>query len=64
MEYNQAMKLDKVLVITLLVILLIVTFLTFHDFFEPHTLRDWLTLVATVLVFLYACNHFLLPKRT
>ena len=38
-------------VITLL--LLFVDFLTFHDIFQPHTIRDWLTLLVTILVFFY-----------
>ncbi len=30
-----------------------VDWLTFHDLFEPHTVRDYLTLAASLLVFLY-----------
>ena len=33
-------------------LLLFVDWLSFHDFFEPHTVRDYLTLVASLLVFL------------
>ena len=32
-------------------ILLAVDWLTFHDLFEPHTVRDYLTLAASLLVF-------------
>lgn len=34
-------------------LLLAISFLAFHDIFERHTLRDWLTLTASILVFLY-----------
>lgn len=33
--------------------LLAVDWLTFHDFLEPHTIRDWLILLASILVFFY-----------
>jgi hypothetical protein len=29
------------------VLLLLADFLAFHDVFEPHTIRDWLMLVAS-----------------
>ena len=32
--------------------LLVVNWFTFHDFLEPHTVRDYLTLLASVFVFL------------
>ena len=31
------------------VLLLFADFLSFHDLFEPHTAKDWLVLVASVL---------------
>ena len=31
--------------------LLVVIWFTFHDFHEPHTMRDYLTLLASILVF-------------
>jgi len=34
------------------VLLMIVDWFAFHDFFEPHTFRDYLTLFASALVFL------------
>jgi hypothetical protein len=43
---------DNVLMILASLLLLAVNWLAFHDFREPHTVRDWLTLVATVLVYL------------
>jgi hypothetical protein len=33
-------------------LLMIVDWFAFHDFFEPHTFRDYLTLFASGLVFL------------
>ena len=30
-------------------LLLVADFLAFHDLFEPHTVRDWLVLVASGL---------------
>jgi hypothetical protein len=33
--------------------LLLVDFLAFHDIREPHTFRDWMTLFASLLVFVY-----------
>lgn len=32
------------------VLLLLADILAFHDLFEPHTVRDWLMLVASALV--------------
>ncbi len=32
------------------VLLLLADALAFHDLFEPHTVRDWLMLVASALV--------------
>jgi hypothetical protein len=34
-------------------VLLFVDWLTFHDWREPHTVRDYLTLFASLLVFVY-----------
>jgi hypothetical protein len=34
-------------------LLLVVDWFTFHDFREPHTVRDYLTLFASLLVFVY-----------
>ena len=34
-------------------VLLFVDWLTFHDWREPHTIRDYLTLFASLLVFVY-----------
>ena len=32
------------------ILLAVADFLAFHDLFEPHTVRDWLMLVASGLV--------------
>ena len=34
-------------------LLLIVDWFTFHDWREPHTFRDYLTLLASIFVFFY-----------
>jgi len=34
-------------------LLLMVDWFTFHDWREPHTFRDYLTLLASILVFFY-----------
>lgn len=47
------MQLNKLLMIAIVVLLFAVNWLTFHDFFEPHTLRDWLLVAASLLVFIY-----------
>lgn len=47
----------------MLLTLLIVNFLTFHDLFEPHTTRDWLTLFASILVAIYFGKTFLKATR-
>ncbi len=31
------------------ILLLLADFLAFHDFFEPHTVRDWMVLAGSVL---------------
>jgi hypothetical protein len=41
------------------VMLLAVDFLAFHDVTEEHTLRDWLTLFASLLVFIYLAKDLL-----
>jgi hypothetical protein len=48
------MKSDKsFLMLASIFLLLAVDWLTFHDFFEPHTWRDWLTLLASIFIFIY-----------
>lgn len=45
-------KLDTLLMGAAAVLLLGVNWLAFHDVFEPHTVRDWLALLASVLVWI------------
>ena len=47
---------------TAAVLLLAVDWFAFHDIREPHTFRDYLTLIASVLVFL-RFGWVLLDKR-
>jgi O-antigen ligase len=49
---------DNLLVIVASLLLLAIDWLAFHDFREPHTVRDWLMLVASVLVFLKFGKEF------
>jgi hypothetical protein len=43
---------DNLLMLTASLLLLFVNRLAFHDFHETHTVRDWLILIASVVVFL------------
>ena len=45
-------KTDYFLVTAATMLLVFVNWLAFHDFREPHTVRDWLMLCASVLVFI------------
>jgi hypothetical protein len=45
-------KLDTLLMGAAALLLLVVNWLAFHDYLEPHTVRDWLTLLASVLVWI------------
>ena len=51
-------KTDYLLIIAASLLLLFVNWLAFHDFREPHTVRDWLMLVASVLVFIQFVRTF------
>jgi hypothetical protein len=43
---------DNFLMLSATLLLLFFNWLAFHDFHETHTVRDWLMLIASVLVFL------------
>jgi hypothetical protein len=43
--------LDDLLMFAAALLLLIVNWLAFHDLGEPHTVRDWLVLAASLLMF-------------
>lgn len=47
------MKLNLALKFSIVVLVLGINWLTFHDLFEPHTIRDWLILLTSLLVFVY-----------
>jgi hypothetical protein len=49
---------DNLLILAASFLLLAVNWLTFHDFREPHTMRDWLMLAASALVFLQFAREF------
>ena len=49
---------DNLLVLTASLLLLFVNWLAFHDFRETHSVRDWLMLAASALVFLKFAREF------
>lgn len=51
LEMKNLLNLNNLLIITASLLLLAVNWLAFHDFHESHTVRDWLMLAASVLVF-------------
>jgi hypothetical protein len=51
----------RVTLILAAILLLAVDWLMFHDLFEPHSVRDYMTLVASLLVF--ACLGRMLLAR-
>jgi len=51
-------KIDNLLMITASLLLLAVNWFAFHDFREAHTVRDWLMLFASVLVFIQFAREF------
>lgn len=44
---------NRIIMLGAIFSLLAVDWFTFHDFLEPHSWRDWLTLLASILVFFY-----------
>jgi hypothetical protein len=52
------LNLDNLLIVTASFLLLLVDWLAFHDIFDPHTVRDWLLLIASALVFLEFAREF------
>lgn len=49
---------DDLLMLMAGLLLLFVNWLAFHDFYETHTVRDWIMLIASVLVFLKFAREF------
>jgi len=54
---------NQIVMLASIFTLLAVDWLTFHDFFEPHTWRDWLLLFASILVFSYFALELSKKKR-
>ncbi len=52
------LNIDNLLMIVASLLLLFVNWLAFHDFREAHSLRDWLMLLASVLVFFQFARTF------
>ena len=52
------LKIDNLLILVASLLLLVVNWLAFHDFHEAHTVRDWLILTGSVLVFLKFAREF------
>ncbi len=52
------LNMDNLLMVTAGFLLLVVNWLAFHDFREAHSLRDWLMLVASALVFIQFARVF------
>lgn len=58
LEMKNLMNLNSLLMLMASLLLLFVNWLAFHDFHEAHTLRDWLMLIASVLVILKFASEF------
>ena len=58
LEMKNLLNLDNLLMLITSLLLLIVNWLAFHDMREAHTVRDWLMLVASVIVFLKFAREF------
>ncbi len=52
------LNIDNILIIAAGLLLLAVDWLAFHDFQEVHTVRDWIMLFASVLVFIEFGREF------
>ena len=58
LEMKNLLNLNNLLVLMASLLLLFVNWLAFHDFREAHTVRDWLMLIASVLVLLKFAREF------
>ena len=58
LDMKNLWNLNNLLVFLATLLLLLVNWLAFHDFRESHTVRDWLMLLASVLVFLKFGKEF------
>ena len=52
------LKIDTLLMMVAAFLLLAVNWLAFHDYREPHTARDWLMLLASLLVLIQFARVF------
>jgi len=52
------LKTDNFLMVAASLLLLAVNWFAFHDFREAHTVRDWLMLFASILVFIQFGREF------
>jgi hypothetical protein len=59
-----AMRWDVLMLGVTAALLLAADVLAFHDLFEPHTIRDWLVLVATLIVIAYGLRVAGTPSRS
>ncbi|HKC04777.1 MAG TPA: hypothetical protein VKC54_02815 [Patescibacteria group bacterium] len=57
------MKSKQILMLATIFVLLGLDWLTFHDFAEAHTMRDFLTLFASILVFSYFAMELSKKKK-
>lgn len=58
LEMKNLLNLNSLLMLMASLLLLFVNWLAFHDFHEAHTVRDWLMLIASVLVILKFATEF------
>ena len=58
LEMKNLLALNNLLVLITSLLLLFVNWLAFHDLREAHTVRDWLMLTASVLVFLKFASEY------
>ena len=58
LEMKNFLTFNNLLVLIASLLLLFVNWLAFHDFREIHTVRDWLMLIASALVFLKFAREF------
>ncbi len=52
------MKWSMAFVAVAVILLVLADLLTFHDLFEPHTVRDWLVLAASALLVVGLAGRF------
>jgi hypothetical protein len=57
------LNIDNLLMLVASLLLLAVNWLAFHDFREAHSVRDWLMLLASLLVLLKFAKEFWNRRR-